>query len=318
MHWKRENTRGATFLNSDRRDGLGKKIRFSSIRKTLQPASTTNLNSARLSKKYFPNRHKTAMTRTSPPVVESSMQTKATPTPPLNFAPAFMAGKSRVRHSKDDQVVEDNSSQERESVFISPNNSNFTSPPPKTRRRNSRGGSNLGSWGRKLGTIQSSRSSDALRIQNQAFCRQATFDINGPRKRAKSHTDITILGNCSRHWMKGTEDSQFSVLAYVHCHTPRKEPGYNLHDNELAWVTFTIATARSVNLQRGKQIRLYNAVMIPSGVCTTINGLTIESLKSNICQRILISTWLCETHPGGLDEIATLSFAPVGETSVPP
>ena len=191
MHWNREKDRGTQFLNSDRKDGLGKKIRFST--------STSTLNNPRLSKKYFPNRHKTTarstMTRTSPPVVATSMQTKmtttATTTPPLNFAPAFMAGKSRVHHSKDDQVVEDTSCQEREeTLFISPNNSNFSSPPPKTRRRNTRGGSNLGSWGRKLVANQSSRSSDALRIQNQAFCRQTTFDVNGPRKRAKSHTDI--------------------------------------------------------------------------------------------------------------------------------
>ena len=127
------------------------------------------------------------------------------------------------------------------------------------------------------------------------------------------------MGNCSHPWIGGAEDSQISVLAYVHCHTPRKEPDYNLDDNELAWVTFTIATARSVNLQKGKQIRLYNAIMIPSGVSTTINGLTIESLKSNICQRILISTWLCETHPGGLTEISSPPVAPVGgEVNVPP
>ena len=280
MHWNREKTRLSPFINNERRERLSKS-RFLGSRQTVQ------------SRKYLPNRLKATTRSTTTRTPEDSTGSTAT----FTFAPSFMP--SKRPHTKGDQLVEEGSQEN--DRFVTPS-SHFSSSPPKVRRRSSRS-KNLGVWGRKLGSVQGSRSNDALRIQNQAFCRQTTFDVNGPRKRAKSHTDITILGNCSRPWINGAEDSKFSVLAYVHCHTLRKEPTYNQDDNMLAWVTFTIASARSINLQKGKQIRLYNAVMLPSRVSTTVDGLAIASLKSNTCQRILISTWLCETHPGGLPEI---------------
>lgn len=295
------------FLQSHPRQELIQRRRFSSLppsnAKVAQPsttrtitARTTHPDTATLLKtKFFPRRDRnshgvsTSDTRGNFP--------RNTSKPPVSFAPSFMSTTKRV-HSAD-QVEE--TEPPTTSMPHSTTDHLFPSPPPRSRSR--RGKKSLGVLGRKLEALQSARSNDTLRLQNQAFLRHKTLDINDPRKRANSKTDITIVGDCV--WPYGTSaDSTFTVLVYVHSHEHTERPEHAVLNDELAWATFTFGTARNINLQKGKQVRLYNSIFIPCQQFTTIHGLTMEKLKSNVCKHILLATWLCETLPGGLFELS--------------
>jgi hypothetical protein len=253
----------------------------------------------RLKNKYFPQRNSTSRAAVSKS--KSPDKSRGRSNSPVSFAPSFMPTTKRVNAT--DQV-EDTQEKEPLTASIDPPTTHhqFPSPPPQGRRR--RGRKTSGTLGKKLEALQSARSNDALRLQNQAFLRHNTFDMNDPRKRAKSQTDVTIVGDCARPY-GAAEDSKFTVLTYVHSHRQKDRPeSAAALEHELAWATFTFATARNINLQKGKQVRLYNAIFIPCQQHATMDGLAIETLKSNVCERILIATWLCETHPGGLLDLS--------------
>lgn len=206
--------------------------------------------------------------------------------------------------------------------FRAPTTASASSPPVPARRRSrgsSKGGGG-GTWTKRFATLRNSRANDSVRLQNQAFSRHRhnhAFDLNDPRKRANSYTDVTIVGggDCtgSASWIHaagavGEQDSKIAVLAYLHRHvragSETNHPSFQ--EKEFAWVSFTLATARSISLQKGIQLRLYNAVVIPNRHAVTIDphAATALGVKSSMeCRHVVICTHLCEPYPSGLEPL---------------
>jgi len=149
------------------------------------------------------------------------------------------------------------------------------------------------------------------------------LDINDPRKRAKSYIDVTILGQYNGPWMNIPEDTKITVLGYAH---HRIEPNTNgtdksqqqLHGRQrqrqedtnsnvskgfFAWFTFTLATARRIELQRACTLRIYNAVVLPRHIPMNLSlplasfptGKNNDGTDRTIrCEKTVICTQLCE------------------------
>lgn len=302
--------------------------------------------------KYMPQPHRTRKSSSA-----TAKRTKTTLTPsttssrskgsrdqcksPVSFTPSFLPTTSR--RNEDDDVEEVPEKPLRRGVInpTSPLHPTspllrdaqlLASPIPRSNRRTKK---TIGPWQRRLEALQSSRSNDAIRLQNEAFRRQRTsFEMNDYRKKSKSHTDITILGDCNANLRqnngKATQDySKICVLAYIHSHTHNhQEQETQPHaitnateekptlQHQLAWVTFTFLTARSINLQKGKQLRLYNSIILPCpALSTAVAGMSIDApLESNVCEHIIVSTWLCENHPKGLPKMSLGSSKKVTES----
>lgn len=217
--------------------------------------------------------------------------TKTKPPRPISFAPSFAPALSKKNV---DQVVD---SEDVQFVNTIPNSaSKFTSPPSHKRRGrySKRGGK--GRLATRLANLCNVRANDAVKLQNPAFSRHCSaFDLNHPRHRAKSHTDLMILGDYPYPWVNTADrDSNMTVLGHIYQHVRSdKKPR---HEGELAWVTFTMATARSVKLQKGSQLRLYNSAIIPSRKSVVITDNATEDLNSNGCKLIILCTDLCEPY----------------------
>lgn len=247
---------------------------------------------------------------------------------PLSFAPAHMRKRKRV---KDDDDVEDipEKPTANNSVAAAPHTLptlqqhalvSTIMPPFRNNRRTKR---IIGPWHRRLEALQNARSNDAVRLQNEAFRRHTSFEMNDYRKKSQSHTDVTILGECTTSLVGSSsvaDSSRITVLAYIHSHKYHQAQqqeqvgdGMTMKQNlehQLTWATFAYSTARSINLQKGKQLRLYNAVILPCPQSTVVEGLAIKTLQSNVCERIIVSTWLCENHPEGLPKLSQEASRP--------
>jgi hypothetical protein len=252
----------------------------------------------------------------------TSIRTTTKPAPTaISFAPSFVPS---LRTISPDQVEE--AGKDMPQVFLRSSTTTALSSPPVPARRRSRGSAKGGggTWTKRFATLRNSRANDSVRLQNQAFSRHRhnhAFDLNDPRKRANSYTDVTIVGggDCtgSASWIHaaaagvvGEQDSKIAVLAYLHRHvragSETKHPPSFQEKELFAWVSFTLATARSINLQKGIQLRLYNAVVVPSRHAVTIDSHATAALGakgSMECRHVVICTHLCEPYPSGLEPL---------------
>lgn len=187
----------------------------------------------------------------------------------------------------------------------------FSSPQPTMKRR--RAAKATGKWGKRFMAIRSSRSSDAVRLQNQVYARNSGMDLNNPRKRANRLTDVTLMGFYQGPW-ELPEECSITILGYIHSHTQiTAEPSnYNqpinlrkqkvltvTHQNKFAWISFKLSTARTIELNRGCRLRIYNAVVLPSprAIVLDLPEAVLGSngaKKDNTCETIVVCTDLCE------------------------
>jgi hypothetical protein len=192
----------------------------------------------------------------------------------------------------------------------------FSSPPPPRRHRSSK---SHGPWTKRLHALKSNQANDAIKLQHAGMNRHGvSFDLHDPRRKAKTYTDVTILGQEDCYgvplpirWQQirdapCTNDDQhkerlLTVLCHIHNHGAmnRGNPASGAVSKVFAWISFTRTTARNVGLQRGLELRLYDAILLPMRSVEypphTENG--------EHCSFIAICTQLCERHPELLDPV---------------
>jgi hypothetical protein len=205
----------------------------------------------------------------------------------------------------------------------------FSSPTTSRRHRASKshGNSKGGPWTKRLAALKSNQTNDAMKLQHPGMNRHA-FDLNDPRKKAKSYTDVTILsdeechGAVPKSWSlsaSGTassgDGSLMTVLGHIHQHGPIHR-GYEsptmstkatASKQAFAWISFTRMTARNIGLRKGMELRLYDAVLLPA------RRIGAEGASHNEdemdCRFLVICTQLCEKHPGKLNPVPNLDVA---------
>ena len=190
-----------------------------------------------------------------------------------------------------------------------------TNTPPRRRRMSKTPAG--GPWTKRFAAIKANQASDVLKLQHTFLNRQqgiSFIDLNDPRRKAKTFTDVTILAQKDCHGVAlpvigwGTSSSRdinnsnsdqhneglWTVLCYLHNHGPMTggKPASATMSNAHGWISFTRTTARSVGLQKGLQLRLYDAVLLPMGRAMEWNSDGAEQGTF-----IAICTQLCERHP---------------------
>ena len=222
----------------------------------------------------------------------------------FSFAPSFVPTKSSALSQ--DSIGDDSGDDSR--VITAQIHHSLT--PPRRRRKAANG-----EWVRRFISLQNTLNNDAVRLQNKAFARQRMLlDVSDPRKRVKTFIDVTILGQYVGPWINVPEDMKITVLGYAHCHKKRKsltdkhiarqprtkEETTIVSQDFFAYFTFTLATARRIELQQGCKLRIYNAIILPSRLPTALDALP-PSLSTEIgvdgtlrCENTVICTQLCE------------------------
>ena len=192
----------------------------------------------------------------------------------------------------------------------------FSSPTPPRRKRTSKT-HHAGPWTKRFATIKSNQASDVLKLQHTFINRHgiSLIDLNDPRRKAKTYTDVTILAQEDCHgvalpigWTSTSNgrdanpsngdqhnEGLRTVLCFLHNHGPMKggTPASATMSNTHGWISFTRPTARSVGLRRGLTLRLYDAILLPMRRRVEWHS------DSEQCTFIAICTQLCEQHPGG-------------------
>ena len=266
----------------------------------------------------------------------------------ISFAPSFLPSLSvgGIENSKD-QVEEDNDPkmkcsrrvlQDHQGGLSSLNSPNTSQLVSNRKNKQQQRRTHVGMWEKRLHALRNATMSDAIRL----FHPNNFVDWNNPRHKSTSHTDLTIIGDPNK--MSSTtmltmgeegnhnlsqNDNKVHVLCLVHNHVQKSEGGYTLptviaSDSEgsttttqgqvpfYSWVTFQRSTSRSISLQRGQQLRVYNAQLIPcrssrSETTTTIIDMPTklakhfvgdchQNIMSTSCRHILICTELCELY----------------------
>jgi hypothetical protein len=194
----------------------------------------------------------------------------------------------------------------------------FLSSPTTVRRQ--RSSKNQGPWTRLLATLKSNQAIDAMKLQHAGMNRHGVaVDLNDPRRKAKTYTDVTIVGRedcngvalpiCWSHGREGAStkngthqhDGLLTVLCHIHTHGAmiRGNPTSTTISQVFAWISFTRTTARNVGLQSGLELRLYGAILVP------IRRAPCRSTPHDRqqCRFIVLCTHLCEKYPGKLDPV---------------
>lgn len=230
----------------------------------------------------------------------------------FSFAPSFVAKKASALSQ--DSIGEDSGDDCR--MVIAPNRQSLT-PPPFKRRRRSKIAS--GEWVQRFVALQNAQNNDAVRLQNRAFSK-VLLDLSDPRKRAKTSMDVTILGQYIGPWINVADDKKLTVLGYAHRHTNQKtRVEKNRHSQKrtltqdevntvsrgfFAWFTFTLSTARRIELQQGCKLRIYNPIVLPCRAPFKLDAPPksmfaaeedkMENHDTVCCDKTVICTQLCE------------------------
>jgi len=196
----------------------------------------------------------------------------------------------------------------------------FSSSTPPRRKHRSSSNKNHGPWVKRLGTIKSKQAADALKLQHTGMNRHGLsfFDLNDPRRKAKTYTDVSILeqhdcygvalptcwswdvnnnnNNTSSYGDQSHDGALLTVLCYIHNHGPinRGTPVSTKISKVYAWISLTRMTARNIGLQKGLELRLYDVILLPirQGHASSHHPTT----NNPQCRFILIRTQLCERH----------------------
>ena len=262
-------------------------------------------------------------TTNSPVGPESSNQphssrpaTPPTNLAPVSFAPSFLV---RTRVVADDAIEESGNAGEEWDVsapqahpFPSrspPFRSPETSPPRKKSKKSGGGGG--GALVQRLKQVRDNVRGDVIRLQSGQYPFLATttrFDVNDPRHRAKSHMDVTLVGEPVLSDLEH-EKVVFCVIVHTH-HMEGGDTGTTLVPAGcLAWAYFSTATARERNLQPSRELRIYNPVALavsrPSSTESppTAGGQTAAEPLTFPVEWIIIATQVCEPYPDVLPRL---------------
>lgn len=229
----------------------------------------------------------------------------------FSFAPLFVP--SKCTPASDDAIGDDSGDESR--VITTTRNTSFLSSPPFKRRRQTK--TKIGKWAMRLVTLRNANINDSVRLQNKAFPMQRMLlDVTDPRRRAKTYTDVTILGQYSGPWINVPEDTKITLLGYTHRHVQRIEH-WNARKQRkdkhtdvstvtadfFAWFTFSLLTARCIDLEQGCKLRIYNAIILPCrlpvalDISTTLISILRSNTKTNVttrCEKCVICTHMCE------------------------
>lgn len=121
------------------------------------------------------------------------------------------------------------------------------------------------------------------------------FDLYDPRNRATSYMDVTLVGETCYPWESNGRGSKGpnnqTILGYVHNHHRYQDRDklasqhhHQTAEKGLVWICFSSETLQEHNLlknnnsPRGYQLRIYNAVVVP----TAAGNPTI--LSTNLCE----------------------------------
>lgn len=200
----------------------------------------------------------------------------------------------------------------------------YTSPyqtPPRSSKKSQ------GPLLRLLHSIRRSIDADSARLQSGMFPYHSgddtRIDVNDPRNRAETIMDLTIVGDNPKPFIN--DESKVVVLGYVHeyfrnkgmirtvqmpirwgkirniaapnntaihddCESKDDKEDLGLfNDPAFVWICFTRENYHELSIGSGKQLRLYNPIVL-------------ESFGSNSFS-IVVGTRLCEARPMGLPQL---------------
>ena len=188
------------------------------------------------------------------------------------------------------------------------------------KRKKRRSHTKMGPLSHRFANMMKVRSNDLVRLQSPAFSRHNSLDLNNPRKRARSYTDITILGGGSDTGGGGSGKDDGTkkriVLAYAHRHVLREQNSYTISENLttekeqlLVWACFDLSTVRAIggggsSLRNGTHLRLYNAKFIPTQQGVRIDPNCISPpIPDTLCRYYVVCTSLSEFYPKELEPL---------------
>mmetsp|Transcript_3135 Transcript_3135/g.8492 ORF Transcript_3135/g.8492 Transcript_3135/m.8492 type:complete len:271 (+) Transcript_3135:717-1529(+) len=233
----------------------------------------------------------------------------------FSFAPSFVSKKTAC--IEDDDIGDES---EDDCRFITASTANSCASTSQFKKR-IRSKATTGELAQKLVFLRSIRSKKSMFLQNKTFARQKTFfDITNPRKSTRTRTDVTILGQYRGPWINAPENMKITVLGYAHYHIKknRKHRVIALQEHEedqedkstvssdfFAWITFTLATARRIEVKKGCKFRIYDATVLPSRevltldipsstLCFLRNQKEDTGTKRVLCEHTVICTDVCE------------------------
>ena len=137
----------------------------------------------------------------------------------ISFAPSFCTSKLGNNNKVSDQIEEvtmDLDVDDNGTVPIrAPAATTFSSKPARKRKTTK---ASVGPLGKRLAVLRNALASDSARLSAFGISHNA-FDLNDPRRRAKSHTDVTILGDAPV-----SEGGKLTFLGMVHMHIRKDAP----------------------------------------------------------------------------------------------
>lgn len=209
----------------------------------------------------------------------------------------------------------------KESNYRSTPTSPYQTPPRSSKK-------SQGPLSRLLNSMRRSIDADSARLQSGMFAYHPEddkrIDVNNPRNRAETIMDITIVGDNPKPFVN--DETKIVVLGYVHDFFKNKkmirtvqmpsrrgkirniaaphttticddfeEEGVidnvvSFHHPEFAWICFTRENYFELSVSDGKQLRLYNPIVLESFGSTRLS--------------IVVGTKLCEARPMGLPQLS--------------
>jgi hypothetical protein len=188
------------------------------------------------------------------------------------------------------------------------------STPNSGNRRKKQGASTklkAGPLMKRLRALRSEVDGDRVRFQSGMYpFASRRFDLSDPRNRATSYMDVSLVGEP----VPWSENERVTVLGFIHTNEKIKSS-----DNEagtigaqksacFAWLSFTFETAREQRLFQGSQLRIYNAISVPTKNPIQIDGLGEEHfVKDRTCNQTVVCTQLCESYPDCLPTLPSMT-----------
>ena len=278
--------------------------------------------------------------------------------PTISFAPSFLPkanfgtenNKDQVEDFKDPKTPFRHRALSDQRVFSPTHNHNLSQLMTSSHRGKQRRAPG-GKLAKRLSTLRNNTKCDAIRLFHSSDTLAAW---NNPRNKATTHTDLTILGDPNKETAAGAVEAanqKFTILCLIHNHVHKKGNNYkqpstshatttNSSKNDTggnpqtqpfySWVTFLNTTARSVSLQIGLQVRVYDAQLITCRVDTAVD-IPMKDLNNIIggecchpdgnknisksCRNILICTELCEIYSSEWPPLTTNTTAMSNSTT---
>ena len=182
------------------------------------------------------------------------------------------------------------------------------------RKRNKSKKLKAGPLMQRLRTLRSAVDGDCVRFQSgmYPFAQSASkrYDLTDPRNRATSYMDVSIVAEP----VTWNNNDRVTVLGFVHAHVKSKSLAKaadvdtrGFRNAWFAWLSFTFDTAREQKLRQGSQLRIYNAIIVPSKESVQIDGLKISLPEEDrCCAQTVLCTQLCEPYPDSLPPLPSV------------